>query len=461
MSDIRAMAADSGLSGDETQQIIDEVGNLQDLEQVNAELLRHAALHRPTVANRVRQQCLAERQIGLLAATRFLGGDMRAAEGVGIPAHYRAPNQVPGQQRHAAPTGRFATQAFRALDGLHARGLGDGAAAVADRLARNPAGAGDQLDSARDLAQRWLSVCGSEAYERAWAAIVRDPVAGGAELDEGERAAWRAGRQIQAALGESGSGSYMVPTILDPAILLSNAGSNNPLRQVARVETITTDRWHGVTSAGASAEWSAEGAEAADASPALEQPGVPVYKMNSFVPFSLELEGDVPSLMAQLSSVLVDAADLLAKATFTTGSGVGIPAGFVPNVTQLAGASGAFTSDGVYLAQNSLPPRFSANASWLANIAVMNTIGAFETSNGALQFPEIRTGNPPTLLHKPIRELSDMTNDMSTADSPFLAYGSWKDAFIIIDRIGSSIELVPHLSARMGGRPGNGAPICG
>ena len=317
---------------------------------------------------------------------------------------------------------------------------------MADGLIRQPAGAeAGQLDTARDLAARWLSVCGSPAYESAFARILADPQTGGATLDEPERQAWRAARQIQSALGESGTGDYLVPTILDPAILLSNAGSNNPLRQVARVETITTDRWHGVTSAGATAEWSAEGTEAADASPELAQPGIPVYKMDSFVPFSLELEGDVPSLMAQLSSVLVNAADLLAKTTFTTGSGVGIPAGFIPNVTQLAGASGAFTSDGVYLAQNSLPPRFSANASWLANIAVMNTIGAFETSNGALQFPEIRTGNPPTLLHKPIRELSDMTNDMSTADSPFLAYGSWKDAFLIVDRIGSSIELVPHL----------------
>ena len=38
-----------------------------------------------------------------------------------------------------------------------------------------------------------------------------------------------------------------------------------------------------------------------------------------------------------------------------------------------------------------------------------------------------------------------MTADMSTTGSQFLAYGSWRDAFLIVDRIGSSIELVPHL----------------
>ena len=100
---------------------------------------------------------------------------------------------------------------------------------------------------------------------------------------------------------------------IDPAINLTNAGANNPLRQVARVETITTSEWHGITSAGATAEWSGEGVEAADASPTLAQPGIPAYKLDAFVPFSLEMEGDVTGLMGQLATVLTDAADLLVR----------------------------------------------------------------------------------------------------------------------------------------------------
>ena len=42
----------------------------------------------------------------------------------------------------------------------------------------------------------------------------------------------------------------MIPLTLDPAILLTNDGSNNPLRQLATVKQTTTNAWAGITSAG-------------------------------------------------------------------------------------------------------------------------------------------------------------------------------------------------------------------
>jgi hypothetical protein len=71
------------------------------------------------------------------------------------------------------------------------------------------------------------------------------------------------------------NGGYMVPLTLDPAIMLSSDGSNNPLRQIARVAPTTTNAWQGVLSAGASAEWKAEAEEAADGSPTLSAPASP------------------------------------------------------------------------------------------------------------------------------------------------------------------------------------------
>ena len=437
---------DEQLSDDQVSELTSRVSAM-DGPAVNARLLQLAAYQRPTAMQRAEHRMLGEAQIAFMAGQQALAaagrGDLRMSDRpIGADGQPRPAG--PGAPRRPAPAGRLADRALRSLSALHDRGLPDHAAAVADRLARSPMGAGQDPDGARDLAQRWLTVCGSPEYERAWSAVMRDPVTGGAELDEAERAAWRAGRAIQAAMGESGTGSYLVPVILDPAIQLSNAGANNPLRQVARVEQIATAEWHGVTSAGVTAEWSAEAAEAADASPTLAQPGVPVFKLDAFVPFSLELEGDAQDLMGQLSAVLVDAADLLSGATYTTGDGVAKPSGFVDNVTTTDNGSGAFAAADVYSCQNDLPPRFSRNASWLASIAVLNTTGAFETSNGALQFPEMRD-TPPMLLRKPARELSDMTADMTTTGSKFLAYGSWRDAFLIVDRIGSSIELIPHL----------------
>ena len=68
--------------------------------------------------------------------------------------------------------------------------------------------------------------------------------------------------------------------------MLTSSGSVNPLRQISRNVTIAGESWNGVTSAGVTAEWTAEAAEVADASPTLASPNIPVYKGDAFVPFS-------------------------------------------------------------------------------------------------------------------------------------------------------------------------------
>jgi HK97 family phage major capsid protein len=67
------------------------------------------------------------------------------------------------------------------------------------------------------------------------------------------------------------------PLVIDPTVLISSAGSINPIRAISRVVQTISDTWNGVTSAGVVAEWLAEGAEAADASRTLAQPSIPVY----------------------------------------------------------------------------------------------------------------------------------------------------------------------------------------
>ena len=84
----------------------------------------------------------------------------------------------------------------------------------------------------------------------------------------------------------------MIPLTLDPAIILTSNGSQDPLREISRVVQIATDSWNGVTSAGVTAEWTAAAAEVADASPTLVSTSIPVYKGDAFVPFSFEVEGD-------------------------------------------------------------------------------------------------------------------------------------------------------------------------
>jgi HK97 family phage major capsid protein len=98
----------------------------------------------------------------------------------------------------------------------------------------------------------------------------------------------------------------------------------------------------------------------------------------------------------------------------------------------------------VYNLQNALPPRFQPNARWAANLAILNTLRQFDTTNGALKFPSLQN-DPPTLLGRPVHELSnaDGTIDAGQANN-ILLYGDFSN-YVVTQRVGSSIELIQHL----------------
>ena len=60
------------------------------------------------------------------------------------------------------------------------------------------------------------------------------------------------------------SGGYLMPFTLDPTIILTNNGVVNPIRQLATVNSVATDNWQGITSAGVTASYDAEESEVSD-----------------------------------------------------------------------------------------------------------------------------------------------------------------------------------------------------
>ncbi|MGH4012202.1 MAG: phage major capsid protein [Pseudonocardiaceae bacterium] len=353
-----------------------------------------------------------------------------------------------------APTtrgGPDAELALRTVEQAHSEGLlpDDAAEKVTALVEQGPW-------TSRSLSARWAITAGAPEYRTAFAKLLADPQKGhllwtGAEHQAYQRVAAVQAEMRAMSVGTDSAGGYMVPLTLDPSILLSSAGSINPLRQISRVVQTATDQWQGVTSAGSTAEWKAEAAEVADASPALAPAPIPVHFGDAFVPYSFEVGMDAPNFLRELQMVLIDAADQLMATAYTTGSGTGQPKGII---TALAGTASDINGGGTealamadaYTIQNALPPRFQARAQWCANLAIINTLAQFETTNGALQFPEIRQ-YPPQLLRKPLHELSNMDgaiNAAATANNYLLLYGDFTN-FVIVDRIGTTLELVPHL----------------
>jgi len=112
-----------------------------------------------------------------------------------------------------------------------------------------------------EVAKRIL-LTGSPAYKRAFGKAI----AGRPRTREEDDALSRA------ASLSSASGGYAVPYVLDPTVILTNNGVIDPVRQLANVITITGNNWLGVSSAGITASYDAEGAEVSDDTPTLAQP---------------------------------------------------------------------------------------------------------------------------------------------------------------------------------------------
>lgn len=171
-----------------------------------------------------------------------------------------------GTEPHRAYGGGEVDTARRRIDALvKSEALPDHAGGAAERLLTQSKG------HEQALAVRWALASSHDAYMGAFCKLLADPQRGHMLWSGAEQAAYvkvaHVAAELKAMSLTDANGGFLVPFTLDPAILLTSDGSFNPLRQISRVVQTVTDQWQGVTSAGVTAEWLAEAAEAADASP--------------------------------------------------------------------------------------------------------------------------------------------------------------------------------------------------
>lgn len=144
---------------------------------------------------------------------------------------------------------------------------------------------------------------------------------------------------------------------------------------------------------------------------------------------------------------MTDGMTQLLNQALTTGSGVGSPTGIVTALTGGSsvintGTGGTLAASDIYAVQNALGPRWQANARWISNLTVANALRQEETSNGALKFPSLQN-DPPTLLGRPTHEASFMDGTIA-AGKNLLIYGDFSN-YVVTQRVGSTVELIPHL----------------
>ena len=313
------------------------------------------------------------------------------------------------------------------------------------------------------IARRVL-VTENEDYRSAFMKLVSDPHP---FLTQEEQRAMQTWNEFRAMADfTTTAGGFGIPVYIDPSIIMTAQGSNNPFLQICRSVDINTTVWKGVSSAGVTWAFQTEGAVTTDNAPTLAQPTVAVHMARGFIPFSFEVQTDYPGFSEEMSMMLASGYNELLVQKFTTGSGTGEPKGILTAISATSAdrvkvtTGGSIGSPDPYLVWKALPQRFRTNASWLMSVGVNNAIRQLGTSNVyhayTTNLPDAWTD---VLFNKPVYEstyMPDTTTWTTTAEGQAVV-GDFSQ-FVIARNGGMSVELIPQLFQQQTAATGVGFP---
>lgn len=311
------------------------------------------------------------------------------------------------------------------------------------------------------IAQRLL-LTENDHYRRAFMKLVTSPTP--VLTPEEGRALERFEEFRAMSIGTDSAGGFGVPVFIDPTVILTAQGHPNDILGLARVETITNDEWKGVSSAGVTWVFRAEATATTDGSPTLAQPTVPTHKADGYIPYSIEVGMDYPGFAMEMSRLLDSGYVELLVDKLTTGSGSNEPTGIetaldantnVEVATTTGGTIGAGDINGLWAA---LPiryrnPAIAMRTAWMSHTGVNGDIQQLGTDAGSAFTVNFTAEGVTVLKGRRMYEndyLDDLPSDTSAAN--LLIVGDWQN-FVVAQRAGMNIELVPHVFDVTNNRP--------
>jgi HK97 family phage major capsid protein len=312
----------------------------------------------------------------------------------------------------------------------------------------------DEIDSADKKLARRILATGSPIYRRAFS-----------KLASGEMLTTEEQRGTSLVVTTDANGGFAVPFAFDPTFIKTGAWTwVNGIRANATVKQITgTDTWRGVSVGAVTATRGAESTEQAEQGPTFAQPEILATRVSAFVSYSIEMGQDRPDLGSELAGLIAEAKDTEEESTFTTSASGSI--GILP----AHGTSGAYshinlaadhtlTAADAYAVEAALPLRHRQNAVWFMGRAIIRAWQALETTGGQLFGGQYynSVGYPRNsavgatgleLLRYPIIESPSAQTLYAGAGNDLLPICILVDmkSYYIIDRVGMSVEFVPHL----------------
>jgi HK97 family phage major capsid protein len=273
---------------------------------------------------------------------------------------------------------------------------------------------------------------------------------------------------VSRAMTENGANSagLGIPTLIDPSIIITSGAADVPLLRVCDIRSVTTNLWTGISSAGMSWSYDTEGAQVSDDSATLAAPTVRIHMARGFIPYTIEAGIDMVDFQNQMGGLVNQGyTDLLAVKTMT-GTGSGEPAGIfvaLSNATSVITPTtdGSFGGPDVFKVWNGLPERFRANATWVMSVNVQSAIRQFAASQSSTSayFSIDLTGGTFRINDRPVIITDYAPTGVggsvpgTTGLQNILAVSDFRQSYVWANRMGMSIEAIPHLFSTTNNRP--------
>ncbi len=291
---------------------------------------------------------------------------------------------------------------------------------------------------------RSLIARSSDLYEQAWAKVICGRAF---DLTTEERTAL--------STVTNANGNFLVPTHLDPTVILSNSGSQNIVRSLSRVVTLTRPgdtSWQGITSDGVTASFDAQLTEVSDDSPTFSQPTISVHKAQALVQASLEAAEDIPGLAGEILMMFADARDRLEGAAHCTGTGTNEPYGIFTaldanaNVEIVSDTAAAINKEDLDEVYRSVPARYRRNGTWLMHPIWAQAVQNLGSAVSNKFTTDLATGTSSQLYGRPVVESDDApSTSTTTVKDNEIIFGDFSN-YVIVDKPGSfAVEFIPHL----------------
>jgi HK97 family phage major capsid protein len=224
---------------------------------------------------------------------------------------------------------------------------------------------------------------------------------------------------------------------------------------LATVETISTDALEILedrdTDTGGG--WTGEQGTVSDTTTAqIGKKTINVHEIYSQPKATQKLLDDASiNIEAWLTGKIAERFALTEATAFISGNGIARPRGILSYTPAAdasfawgnpgfiaSGTSAEFTADGLINTVYALKERYSAAASWLMKRASEGAVRTLKDGEGNyLWVPGLAAGKPNTLLGHAVYQAADM--EAIAAASYSAAFGDWKSAYTIVDRIGIRI----------------------